>query len=107
MDSWGTQGEAGPMGSMGAAQPAQGPGQPPPGQVPPKQPVYPSEVFTHPVPSASTQPQHPCLFLPSFPRLMGRMDSLASRVPWWLWLVAGALAWRFFAKKGGVKMLSG
>ena len=40
-------------------------------------------------------------FIPDFTALTTRVDAIASRFPWWLWLVAGAVGWWWFQRRRG------
>jgi len=43
--------------------------------------------------------------LPAIPQVMVKVDQLASRVPWWIWLLIGGVGVYWMAKRGNLRKL--
>lgn len=39
--------------------------------------------------------------IPSFPTLAVKVDAFARQIPWWVWLVGGAVAYRYLSRRRG------
>lgn len=66
-------------------------------QAPQSQSVQPEVVYRHPAPRTEYLP-----FLPDLATVTGKVDSVARRIPWWMW-VGGTVAFMIWLQRRGTK----